>query len=402
MATTRAGSKRPTRRTSDASIKAAPPVVQAKKRTPVVQTKKQTPVVQTKKRAAPKQNKEQNKRIKRDNNDEVLPNNASAMDEDEMALYDRQIRLWGLEAQTRMRTSRILIAGVTGIANEICKNLVLAGVGNVSLLDHTIVDEHHLGAQFLLAKEDIGKNIAESAAPRIRNLNPRVHLETIAKNLDDMSNNFFAAFDLVIVCAKVSVSTLTRINTICRDQNIKFISTAVFGMSGYMFADLLDYEYVDLATAMTTRFGGMKPKLLKRVAPIYFGLQLLWEFEAKRDRLPAPDSKSDAQILLGMRTEYIASTGGDSAVMNALLTPQVVSGLAQQAQLELMPVCAIVGGIASQDVLNILAGKEVDVCNFFCFGESVGGVVKALGKVEGNGGVSAGVADVSVGEVVEL
>ncbi|KAJ3131137.1 hypothetical protein HK100_006741, partial [Physocladia obscura] len=91
----------------------------------------------------------------------TLPNDApafaakeTAMSEEEMALYDRQIRLWGLEAQNRMRNARILVIGVTGISNEICKNLVLAGVGNITLLDHRKVTERDLGAQFFLTIAD--------------------------------------------------------------------------------------------------------------------------------------------------------------------------------------------------------------------------------------------------------
>ncbi|CAG8569070.1 31747_t:CDS:2, partial [Racocetra persica] len=78
--------------------------------------------------------------------------------EDEAALYDRQIRLWGLEAQQRMRVSSILISGMRGLSNEICKNLVLAGIGSITIIDHNLVMEEDLGAQFFVTEGDIGKN----------------------------------------------------------------------------------------------------------------------------------------------------------------------------------------------------------------------------------------------------
>ena len=58
-----------------------------------------------------------------------------------------------------MRKSSILIVGIRGLSNEVCKNLVLAGVGAVTLLDHEIVKEEHLGAQFFVNKDDVGKNV---------------------------------------------------------------------------------------------------------------------------------------------------------------------------------------------------------------------------------------------------
>ena len=55
--------------------------------------------------------------------------------------YDRQIRLWGLETQTGLHGARILLLRATGLCNEIAKNLVLAGVGHVSIHDAGVVDD---------------------------------------------------------------------------------------------------------------------------------------------------------------------------------------------------------------------------------------------------------------------
>jgi molybdopterin/thiamine biosynthesis adenylyltransferase len=78
---------------------------------------------------------------------------------DELKLYDRQIRLWGMEAQNRLRNARVLISGITALSNEILKNIVLAGVCHVSLLESAIVSESDLGGQFFLRQEDVGKNV---------------------------------------------------------------------------------------------------------------------------------------------------------------------------------------------------------------------------------------------------
>src|SRR2546423_11923810 len=55
---------------------------------------------------------------------------------DEIALYDRQIRLWGVKAQERLRSAKILLIGMKARANEIAKNLVLAGAWALTLLGH--------------------------------------------------------------------------------------------------------------------------------------------------------------------------------------------------------------------------------------------------------------------------
>src|SRR5690242_17909257 len=64
---------------------------------------------------------------------------------DEIALYDRQIRLWGMAAQAKIQNANILLITIRALANEIAKNLVLAGVGSLTLLDNAIVAEADLG-----------------------------------------------------------------------------------------------------------------------------------------------------------------------------------------------------------------------------------------------------------------
>ena len=79
--------------------------------------------------------------------------------EKEAEIYDRQIRLWGVEAQQRLRSARVYICGLSGVGAEVCKNLVLAGI-SVTLLDSVLVTAAHLGANFLLEGEGcIGKNV---------------------------------------------------------------------------------------------------------------------------------------------------------------------------------------------------------------------------------------------------
>ena len=55
------------------------------------------------------------------------------------------------------------------LANEIAKNLVLAGIGSLTVQDSRFVVDDDLGAQFFVSEQDIGKNVGNSSlqAPRI-------------------------------------------------------------------------------------------------------------------------------------------------------------------------------------------------------------------------------------------
>lgn len=48
------------------------------------------------------------------------------------------------------------------LSDEVCKNLALAGVASITLLDHETVTDFDLGAQFFLTTEHVGQNVSVS------------------------------------------------------------------------------------------------------------------------------------------------------------------------------------------------------------------------------------------------
>lgn len=115
----------------------------------------------------------------------TLENNSNTIDEpnklteEEASRYDRQMRLWGLEAQQRyinmesvastsklkidefdrMRNATILVVRLKGTATEAIKNMVLAGIGKLVIVDSENVTEEDLGAGFFFRDEDVGKKV---------------------------------------------------------------------------------------------------------------------------------------------------------------------------------------------------------------------------------------------------
>lgn len=77
----------------------------------------------------------------------------------EAEIYDRQIRLWGVDAQRRMRSSRVLVSGLGALGAELAKNLVLAGI-NVTLHDTVVATAADVGTQFLLRAGSVGVNVS--------------------------------------------------------------------------------------------------------------------------------------------------------------------------------------------------------------------------------------------------
>jgi ubiquitin-like 1-activating enzyme E1 A len=84
---------------------------------------------------------------------------APGLSADDFALYDRQIRLWGAQAQERIRNAHILLVSLRALGTEISKNLTLAGISSLTIVDDEPVTEEDLGSCYFLRDEDIGQPV---------------------------------------------------------------------------------------------------------------------------------------------------------------------------------------------------------------------------------------------------
>ncbi|KAF3784875.1 SUMO-activating enzyme subunit 1A [Nymphaea thermarum] len=118
--------------------------------------------------------------------------NGEELTEQETALYDRQIRIWGADAQRRLSKSHILVSGITGTIVEFCKNVVLAGIGSLTLMDDRLVSDKDLLVNFLIPPDEDKykeKTIAEVCSDSLRDFNPMVSV-SFEKGESDLFCNY--------------------------------------------------------------------------------------------------------------------------------------------------------------------------------------------------------------------
>ncbi|KAI9790400.1 MAG: hypothetical protein M1816_005218 [Peltula sp. TS41687] len=352
---------------------------------------------------------------------------AQTISADEIALYDRQIRLWGVKAQEKLRTAHVLIITMKALANEIAKNLVLAGVGAVTVVDHELVTEEDLCSQFLVAEDDVGMNRAEAAKSRLQKLNPRVQLHTNTTDIRTQPSSFFSPFD-IIIATHLDLHTLIGINASARASNRAFYAAEAHGFYGYMFSDLIRHEYVierersnvatkvghqetptrsiidvstkreannktvielvtkqELYTPLMLAHTAPLPKELvgsrrraKQISPLLSCFKALWDWQQRPHSfrlLPAVSDFIDVQSFTRIAVEAHKELG----LPPETLTSQFLGNFLQNLGSELSPATAFLGGQLAQDVINVLGQREQPVQNFLCFdGLESKGVVYAL------------------------
>jgi len=61
----------------------------------------------------------------------------------------------------RMRNATICLINLKGVATEVIKNIVLAGIGRLIVVDSADVQEQDLGAGFFFRDEDVKSKVCD-------------------------------------------------------------------------------------------------------------------------------------------------------------------------------------------------------------------------------------------------
>ncbi|XP_058103146.1 SUMO-activating enzyme subunit 1B-1-like isoform X2 [Magnolia sinica] len=309
----------------------------------------------------------------------------------ETALYDRQIRVWGVDAQRRLSKSHILVSGMKGTVVEFCKNIVLAGVGSLTLMDDRMVTEDALLANFLVPPDENiynGRSLAEVCCESLRDFNPMVRVSVEKGHLSSFDGEFFDKFDAVVV-ACCSLATKKSINEKCRKRpkRIAFYTVDCRDSCGEIFVDLQNYTYAkkklddtvechlecpSLEEALALSWSGLP----KKTAKLYFAMRVIEKFELVEGRNPGETSITDLPRVLQLRKELCAAQLLNESQIPDNLLERLLAGTQEHPA-----VCAIIGGILGQEVIKAISGKGDPLKNFFFFDAADGkGIIEDISK----------------------
>jgi molybdopterin/thiamine biosynthesis adenylyltransferase len=154
----------------------------------------------------------------------------------ELERYNRQILIpdFGSEGQRKLKTSKVVVAGIGGLGCLSSLYLAAAGVGKMVLVDKGKFKLSDLNRQILCRQKDIGLFKAKVGKEKLEALNPEIQVEGLVAEITKES-----AYD-VIRGADVVVDGLdnwrTRfvLNDYCVIQGIPFVHAGVSALHGQM------------------------------------------------------------------------------------------------------------------------------------------------------------------------
>ncbi|PNH04660.1 Ubiquitin-activating enzyme E1 1, partial [Tetrabaena socialis] len=148
-------------------------------------------------------------------------------------LHSRQLPVYGREAMRRMAASAVLVCGANGLSAEVAKDVILAGVGSVTVHDTAACGLRDLSAQFFLDEQDVGRNRAEACRDKLQELNAgvAVHAASGALTLDLLRRH------QAVVCTTASAEEAVRLDALCHGAGVAFIWAQTHGVFARVFTD---------------------------------------------------------------------------------------------------------------------------------------------------------------------
>jgi molybdopterin/thiamine biosynthesis adenylyltransferase len=160
------------------------------------------------------------------------------LSEDEVERYSRQLVLpeWSETAQVALRDASVLVIGAGGLGSPVALHLAGAGVGRLGIADADAVELSNLHRQHLHFTPDLGVPKAESAAAKLRYLNPGVLVEPYQVRVDaENAAGLVETQDLVVDCSD-SFVTRYAVNAACCAAGVPLVEGGVVGWNGLVMS----------------------------------------------------------------------------------------------------------------------------------------------------------------------
>jgi adenylyltransferase/sulfurtransferase len=153
---------------------------------------------------------------------------------DEVRRYSRHLLLpeVGVDGQRALKAARVLCLGAGGLGSPIAMYLAAAGVGTLGIVDYDVVDYSNLQRQLLHMTRDVGRPKVESAAERLRAINPEICVQAHAELFSTRNAmELVTSYDLV-VDGSDNFPTRYLVNDVCVLAKRPYVYGSIFRFEG--------------------------------------------------------------------------------------------------------------------------------------------------------------------------
>jgi adenylyltransferase/sulfurtransferase len=131
----------------------------------------------------------------------AIEEQAPALTKDEIARFSRHLILpeVGMQGQTKLKNAKVAMIGAGGLGAPLGLYLAAAGVGRIGLVDFDVVDVSNLQRQVIHGTSDIGRKKLDSAADRMKEINPNIRIDKFDTGLSsENALEILRDYDIVV------------------------------------------------------------------------------------------------------------------------------------------------------------------------------------------------------------
>ncbi|NWF68432.1 MAG: molybdopterin-synthase adenylyltransferase MoeB [Chloroflexi bacterium] len=167
---------------------------------------------------------------------EALINHLESLSKEEIKRYSRHVIMpeVGIEGQRRLKAASVLLIGTGGLGSPLALYLAAAGIGRIGLVDYDVVDETNLQRQVIHGQSSVGKPKLDSAAERMRDINPYLQIDKY--NVPLTSENALELFApyAVIIDGTDNFPTRYLVNDACVKLGKPNVYGSIFRFEGQL------------------------------------------------------------------------------------------------------------------------------------------------------------------------
>ncbi|WMV56329.1 hypothetical protein MTR67_049714 [Solanum verrucosum] len=156
-------------------------------------------------------------------------------------------RIWGEQGQAALEKASVCLLNCGPTGSETLKNLVLGGVGSITVVDGSKVEVGDLGNNFMVDESSVGESKAKCVCAFLQELNDAVKakfIEDCPEELIETNPSFFSQFTLVIATQLVEDS-MVKLDRICREGNIILIFARSYGLMGLVRISVKEHTVIE-------------------------------------------------------------------------------------------------------------------------------------------------------------
>jgi len=144
-----------------------------------------------------------------------------------MNQFSRTEALIGIQAQEKLKKSKIAVFGLGGVGGHATEALARAGIGHIVLVDYDTYDITNINRQIGALHSTMGKYKVDVMKERILDINPSIIVETY-KSTEDETKIIDSTFTYVIDAIDTMKNKIKLIEK-CNNLNVPIISIAGTG-----------------------------------------------------------------------------------------------------------------------------------------------------------------------------